>query len=132
MKKYAFTPTFYFKLKLDGMYNYNGIYVLDENIKQKIIAQYELFNNEFKNIALDYDLNILINNNYMIQRLVNLNKFHTDFTENPVQIDINQSKNEFIHESLSDKSYIKKYINKIKIDKFLFDKTCLKLGWFYN
>lgn len=131
MKKYAFTPTFYFKLKLDEMYN-NETSILDENIKQKIITQYELFNNEFKNIALEYEFKNLISMDYMIQRLVNLNKCYTDFTETPVQIDINQLKNEFIHESLVDKSYIKKCINKIKIDKFLFDKTCFKLGWFYN
>lgn len=57
IKKFAYTKTFHFKSLLD--------YNIDYELKEKVISQFKIFDNEFKKVSLVYDLKNFISFDYV-------------------------------------------------------------------
>lgn len=123
---YAFTKAHYFKSKLDDSPN-----MLDEQLRNKLIVQFDLYNEEFKKISIEYDLKNSINFKYIRDQLINLNKSNQDFTKTPIQIESDPIQDEIIHQSLLNKSFITLVglqISKSEITTCLFNRVCINLG----
>ena len=132
MNPYPYTNEHYFKSKLDDLSNLSNI--LDDQLRSKIITQFDLFDGEFKKISIEYDLKNYINFKYIRDQLINLNKSNPNFTKTPIQIESDPIRDEIIHQSLLTKSHlilVEFGIKKNEITTYIFNRTCINLGWFY-
>lgn len=128
MNPYAFTRAHYFKSKLYDLSN-----VLDDQLRSKLITQFDLFDEENKKISREYDLKNNISFEYIRNRLIDLNKSNPDFTKIPIQTESDPIQNEIIHQGLLNKSHFVLLglgICRNEITTYLFNKTCVNLGWF--
>ena len=110
--KYAFTKSHYFINTL------NENTSLDKDLYTKIITQCHLFNNMYMEIAKTYEIKNSLSLVYLRDRLIDLNKSNPDFTVIPIKIETNPDE-EIIYN-----------LNKYDLQTYLFNKTCLCLGWF--
>ncbi len=127
--KFTNTKINYFKSKLDESKD-----LLDNELETKIINQFELFINEYEKICAEYNLKNYISFSYIRDKLINLNKTNQEFTKISIKIETDLIQDELIHQSLLNKSIIiliSININNKKITTFLFNKTCVSLGWFF-
>ena len=121
---FAFTKQYYFK-QLIGELPQKSEY------ETKIINQYELFNIEHKKTLKQYDIKNDIPIKYIRNQLITLNKQYSDFTKTAIKINIEKDKYELLSQALISKSYLTLWIyGKQQIIDFLFNQTCIKLGWF--
>lgn len=65
---------------------------------------------------------------YVRNKLINLNKSNPDFTVIPIKIETNQIKDDAIYTCLLNKLICE--AGKYEIQAYLFNKTCVSLGWF--
>jgi hypothetical protein len=121
--KYSYTRAHHFKSKLDETNETNE---LNEEKRHKILTQYELFNNEYKNISKEYNLKNCIDFQYIKYTLINLNRNNPEFTKTPIEIEANIFQDDIIHQCLMEKIPCPKK----EITEFLFNKVCINLGWF--
>jgi hypothetical protein len=119
---FAYTCVHYFKSILDF-----PIDEINNETKNKILSQYELFDKEYKNISKIYNLKNCINFQYIKYTLISLNKNNPEFTITPIKIEIDEIQNELIHQSLLNKTIC---YAKSQITEVLFNKVCLNWKWF--
>ena len=118
---FKYTKINHFKTNFDCKTN-----ELNEEIRQKILTQYELFNNEYKNLSKEYKFKNYIDFHYIKCTLINLNRNNPEFTKTPIQIETNIFQDEIIHQCLMEKLPCPKK----ETTEFLFNKVCINLGWF--
>lgn len=126
MNPYAFTRAHYFNSKLNDLPN--------DNLRNKLLAQFKLFDNEYKKISQEYKLKNCIDFSYVKKQLIYLNEHNPNFTKSdPIQFRSDPIRDEIIHESLLNGSIlilVELKISKDELNAYLFAKTCIRLGWF--
>ena len=100
---------------------------LDANIT----SQLDLFYSEFDKLVELYQLKTGIDINYVKKRLVQLNNANPEFTKTPLPINTDKHTDYIIDRGLLDKGYVITLFSKNRIATYLFNKTCINLGWFF-
>ena len=121
--KYAFTNSYRFQESLNELDE-----LLDKELHIKITMQYELFDSMYKKTVKIYGIKNKLDLRYIRDRLIKLNKSDLDFTIKPIKIETNMVKDETIHLCLLNKLICD--VSKYEIQAYLFNKTCVSLGWF--
>lgn len=134
MNPYAFTRAHYFNSKLDDLPNSSD--TPNDNLRNKLLAQFKLFDNEYTKISQEYNLKNRIDFSYVKKQLIYLNKHNPNFTESdPIQFRSDPIRDEIIHESLLNGSILTLAalkIGKDELNAYFFAKTCIRLGWFIS
>lgn len=132
MNPYAFTRAHYFNSKLDDLPNSSD--TQNDNLRNKLLTQFKLFDGEYTKISQEYNLKNRIDFSYVKKQLIYLNKHNPNFTKSdPIQFRSDPIRDEIIHESLLNGSILTLAALKIgedELNTYLFAKTCIRLGWF--
>jgi hypothetical protein len=118
--KYTYTRAHHFRSKLDPSPG--------DKLNDKIMKQFDLFNNEYDKLAKQYDLKNYISFDYIKNKLIDLNNSNPEFTETPIEIEIDPIHDELIHHAFLNKDLLGR--GRDELMTYLFNKTCVNLGWF--
>ena len=122
--KYAFTKLDYFIKLLNEINEINETNEpLDKDLYIKILTQYELFDSMYIKIKEIYKIKNKLDLRYVRNKLIKLNKSNPNFTVIPIKFETNA-----IHMCLLNKLICG--AGKYEIQAYLFNKTCISLGWF--
>ena len=114
MNPYAFTRAHYFNSKLDDLPNSSD--TQNDNLRNKLLTQFKLFDGEYTKISQEYNLKNRIDFSYVKKQLIYLNKHNPNFTKSdPIQFRSDPIRDEIIHESLLNGSIL--ILVELKISK---------------
>ena len=118
--KYTYTRAHHFRSKLDLSPG--------DKLNGEIMKQFDLFNNEYDKLAKQYDLKNYISFDYMKNKLIDMNNSNQEFTKTPIEVEIDPIKDELLHQAFLNKNVLG--LGRDELMTYLFNKTCINLGWF--
>ena len=136
--KFAYTKSHHFRSRFNEYETKSNIItnsdtkIISPELKNKLINQFEQFSNKYKEIASKYDINNFISFGYIQNILIELNDKYENFTQITVEISIDLEKTKLLEEGLKNKDFLLlgALFSKQTMMEFLFNETCIKLGWF--